>query len=68
MSLQKTQIILETAQLTSIPKAAEILGVHFVTVYRWVKDGKLNVFHIGNQTYLDIDEVKEMAKRKSAVA
>ena len=64
MALQKTRIILETDKLISIPKASEIIGVHFTTLYRWVKDGKLNAIKIGGQTYLDAAQVKKMKMKQ----
>ena len=58
-------VTLETDKLISIPKAAKILGVHFTTLYRRVKRGELHQIRIGDQTYLDVAQVKEM-KNKSA--
>jgi len=62
VEFEKTQVVLESNQLVPIPRAAEILGVHFTTIYRWVKKGKLHIIQIGNQTYLDAAQIKKMAK------
>lgn len=59
------KVTLETDKLVSIPRAAKIIGVHFTTLYRRVKRGELNQIRIGDQTYLDAEEVNEM-KMKSA--
>ena len=67
MVVKKTQIILETDQLMTIPKAAELLEVHFTTLYRWIEKGKIPAIRIGTQTYLESNLVKEMAKNKTAL-
>ena len=58
-------ITLETDKLISIPKAAEIIGVHFTTLYRRVKRGELHKIIIGGRTYLYVEQVKEMEKENS---
>jgi len=63
MTTEKTQIIFETSQLMPVPQAAEILGVHFTTLYRQIASKKLRVVRIGKQIFLETELVKEMAKR-----
>ena len=60
--MQKTQVVLETDKLITIPEAAKILGVHFTTLYRQIKKGRFHLIRIGNQTYLDATEVKGKVK------
>lgn len=57
--MQKVTIIVTPDDLTTVLEAAKYLGVHFTTVYRWIKRGKLHPIHIAGQDYLNIDEVKK---------
>ena len=50
----------DTTGLITIPKAASYLGVHFTTLYRWVRAGKLYPVSIGWQSYLVIDDVEAL--------
>ena len=53
-------------QLIAIPKAAQYLGVHFMTVYRWIKAGQLKPVKVGWQMYLTIDDVETIKARLDA--
>lgn len=61
--MQKVKIVLETDELTTVPQVAKYLGVHFATVYRWMKSGKLHPVRIAGQDYLAADEVKVMKRQ-----
>ena len=45
-------------------KAAEMLGVHKVTVIRWIKEGKIKAIRIGREFRVPEDEVKRLLKGK----
>jgi len=61
------QLIINSDDITTALDAAKILGVHFVTVYRWMKNGKLHSIPIGGQNYLSIDEIRALKdKRRNA--
>ena len=66
--MQKVKIILETDELTTVLKAAKYLGVHFATVYRWIKAGKLHPIPIAGQDYLATDEVKALKEKNKQAA
>lgn len=66
--MKGTRIIISSDQLTTIPEAAKEIGVHFATLYRWLKKGKLHPIHIGNQDFLTIDEVKTLKERNKGAA
>jgi len=58
--MQKAQITLTPEDLTTAIEAAKHLGVHFTTVYRWLKKGKLHPIRIAGQDYLSISEVEQL--------
>ena len=62
--MQTPTIILKAEDLTTALEAAKYLGVHFTTVYRWMKDGMLHPIPIAGQRYLSIDEVKFLKKKR----
>lgn len=62
---QKAKITLTTEDLLTIPQAAQELGVHFTTVYRWIDKGKIHPFHIGGQVFVTVDEIKTLKNRKT---
>ncbi|MBA7586377.1 hypothetical protein ES708_28375 [subsurface metagenome] len=66
--MQKVKIILETDELTTVLLAAKYLGVHFATVYRWIKAGKLHPIPIAGQDYLATDEVKALKEKNKQAA
>jgi len=45
-------------------KVAEMLGVHKVTVIRWIKEGKIKAIRIGREFRVPEDEVKRLLKGK----
>ncbi|HDM88951.1 MAG TPA: IS607 family transposase [Candidatus Bathyarchaeota archaeon] len=45
-------------------KVAEMLGVHKVTVIRWIKQGKIKAVRIGREFRVPEDEVKRLLKGK----
>ena len=46
--------------LLTIAQAAEKLGVHLATAYRWVEKNKLHAFRIGDQVFVTRDQVKAL--------
>ena len=59
----ETWRIKKATELLTIPKAALYLGVHFMTVYRWIKAGQLKLVKVGWQMYLTIDDVETIKAR-----
>jgi len=48
--------------LMTIPQAAKELDVHYATVYRWVKKGRLTPFRAGGFMFLLASEVEALKK------
>lgn len=67
-----SKITLETPDIFSLADAAKEIGVHFTTMYRWVRwsldsDGhrvkppvEIRPFRIGDQLYLSAEDVKAL--------
>ena len=60
VTMLKVKILVETDELTTARAAAEFLGIHFTTVYRWIKAGKLFAFPIGGVDYIHTSEVQAL--------
>ena len=41
----------QSVRLLTVPEVAAWARVHPKTVYRWIKDGRLNALRLGNRTY-----------------
>lgn len=55
----------ETVQYYTIKEVAEILKVAYLTVYRWVKDGKIEAYKLGKEYRIkktDIEKFVEGSK------
>jgi excisionase family DNA binding protein len=54
--------------LISARKAARILGVHFATLYRWMRRGKLTPWAVFGLVRVSEAEVRAIVKRKPVKA
>ena len=64
MAEQKTKITISTDDLVSVPQAAKELGVHFATLYRWIKKGIIRPFRIGGQVFLTVEDLKTLKEQR----
>ena len=55
-----TEIKLTTNDLVSIQQAATMLGKPRVTIYRWVKNGKMSGVKFGGIIYIPTSEVERL--------
>lgn len=55
-----TEIKLTTNDLVSIQQAANMLGKPRVTIYRWVKNGKMSGVKFGGIIYIPTSEVERL--------
>jgi len=46
-------------------RAAKLLGVHKVTVLRWIKEGKIKAVRFGKEYRIPEDEIKRLIKGKT---
>jgi len=52
-------------ELYSTGKVAKMLGVHRVTINRWIRDGKIRAVRIGKEYRIPEDEVRRLLGGKS---
>lgn len=64
MSPQKIKLTVTSEDLLTIAQAAEELGVHLATVYRWVEKRKIHPLHIGEQLFVTVDEVRTVKEQR----
>ena len=50
------------AKVITVAEAAERLGVHHMTIRRWIREGKLRAFRVPGDVrrYVDADEVEAL--------
>lgn len=60
MCAQKITLTVISEDLLTIAQAAEQLGVHLATAYRWIERKKLHAFRIGEQLFVTVDEVRAL--------
>lgn len=61
--MQNVKILIETDELISVLDAAKELSIHFTTVYRWIKKGKVFSFSIHGVDYLHTSEVQALKNK-----
>lgn len=64
MCPQKIRLTVESEDLMTIAQAAEELGIHLATAYRWVERRTLHAFRIGDQVFVTMDEVRALREQK----
>ncbi|MBA7678041.1 hypothetical protein ES703_86312 [subsurface metagenome] len=64
MTGRKTKVTFTTDELMPVAQAARELQVHIATVYRWIKKEILHPCRIGNQVYLNVNEVRALKDQR----
>ena len=57
------QLIFDTAEVYTTGDAAKLIGVHFTTLYRWIKEGKVIPLKLSNRTVItqsEVDRIKAL--------
>jgi len=54
------KISLSTDELFSVAQAAEIFKKPRLTIYRWIKRGKINAIKLGGGTYIEKSEIERI--------
>ena len=63
MALKVERVALETEEFLpvyAIMKAARALGIHRVTLYRWLRSGKIIGIALGDKTYIPKSEIERI--------
>lgn len=65
LTMGSQKITITAENLFTIPEAAKELGVHFVTLYRWINKGKVHPFRLAGQVFITTDDVEALKNEKN---
>ncbi len=57
--------ILQKGKVVPVIEAANEIGVHFTTLYRWIQSGKIVFVSFGDTIFIPVAEVERIKKEKS---
>ena len=57
-----------TDDLMSIGRAAKVLGISRMTLYRWIDAGKVDTIKLGGILFIPVSEVNERLEKKKPAA
>ncbi len=57
---ERVQITIESGDLYSVSRAAEMLSRPRITVYRWIKTGKILSIKLGGVIFIPVTEVERL--------
>jgi len=57
---------LQAGDVLSARDAANELGVHFTTIYRWIQKGEIVYINFGGSTFIPVLEVERLKKERKA--
>jgi excisionase family DNA binding protein len=56
------KLLISTNEVFTIPEAAKLLKVTPMTIFRWIKSGKINPVKLSNRTLIPKSEIKRARK------
>ncbi len=62
------KFVIESPDLYDADEAAKILGIGYVTVWRWIRAGKLIPVKMGGRTLIPKSEIERFNKKKEQAA
>lgn len=54
------KLVVDTVDLFEIPKAAQLLGIGYATIYRWIKQDKILPIRLGGRTLIPKSEIDRL--------
>ena len=60
------KIIIDMPDLYDTNEAAQILGIGYATVYRWIKAGKLIPVRVDKRTLIPKSEIERLKNKQAA--
>lgn len=61
IQMVKVRIETEIPDVYSTAEAASLLGIHYATLYRWIRAGKIIPTRIGDRTLIPKSEVERLS-------
>lgn len=55
-------IIVDTGEVYDVAQAAELIGMGYATLYRWIKSGKIIAVKLAGRTLIPKSEVERLRK------
>ncbi len=65
MARQGRRKTISPGDLMTVPQAAKAIGVHFVTVYRWIEAGTVLADTIGGILFVSKSEIKKLKNERA---
>ena len=56
------KIIINMPDLYDVNEAAQLIGIGYATVYRWIKSGRLIPVRVDRRTLIPISEIQRLRK------
>ena len=57
-------IIVDTGEVYDAAQAADLIGIGYATLYRWIKSGKIIAVKLAGRTLIPKSEVERLQKEK----
>ena len=64
--MQKTKITISTKDVVTVAHAAEALGKHIATIYRWYEAGRIAGVDLDGILFIPTSEVQRVKKEEAA--
>jgi len=64
--MQKTKITISTKDVVTVAHAAETLGKHIATIYRWLDAGRIVGIDLDGILFIPTSEVERVKKEEAA--
>ena len=64
--MQKSKITITTGDVVTVAHAAEALGKHIATIYRWHEAGRIACVEFDGILYIPTSEVERIKKEEAA--
>lgn len=58
------KILVDTNEVYDATEAADLIGIGYATLYRWIKSGKLIAIKLAGRTLIPRTEVERLQKEK----
>jgi len=64
--MEPVKLATDDLEAMSVGRAARVLGITRMTLYRWIEAGKVDTFNVGGILFLHGEEVDRLMKKPTA--